>query len=66
MNNVNKIELGDIVSVDFHFSQYTLVAKGIVLSIPSATGDSWIIRDIEAEKLYYISEGCTITKNIKQ
>lgn len=55
---------GDTVSVSFHGSQYTHVVRGIVVHVPVATGDSWIIEeDLPHENnLHYISEGCTITK----
>ena len=63
----NQIEIGDIVRVDFHNAQFTLCYEGKVHYMPQATGDSWIIENIgtnieEKGKLYYISEGCTITK----
>lgn len=69
MSNTDKIEVGDFVSVHFNTAQLTLCRKAIVLHIPSATGDSWIfkqIKDYEFERdkapiIHYVSEGCTIT-----
>ena len=58
----NKIEVGDLVKVDFNGSQYTLTNFAIVLSIPAATGDSWVFKTTipDPGHLYYVSEGCTI------
>jgi hypothetical protein len=56
------IKEGDEVMVNFNNAQYTLCEKGIVMYVPYATGDSWIIKD-ELGQIHYISEGCTITKN---
>ena len=57
-----KLEVGDNVVVNFNGSQYTLCTNGEVISIPRATGDSWVIKDLEKDVLHYISEGCTISK----
>jgi hypothetical protein len=57
----NRIEVGDLVQVAFHTSQMLFIAKGEVLNIPAATGDSWIIRDLKDNRLHYITEGCTIS-----
>jgi hypothetical protein len=62
MDKENKISIGDIVQVDFHVSQSTLCRYGKVQYIPNATGDSWIIENLNTGEVYYISEGCTITK----
>lgn len=59
MNSINK---GDIVSVGFNNAQYTLCHKAKVLYIPCATGDSWVFENTVDGTLYYVSEGCTITK----
>jgi hypothetical protein len=57
-----KIKEGDLVQVDFNLSQHTLSKEAEVLRIPCATGDSWIFRDMLTKTIYYVSEGCTITK----
>jgi hypothetical protein len=54
------IEPGDIVSVSFHGAQITLCHKAKVISIPRATGDSWIFEQ-EDGAIHYVSEGCTVT-----
>jgi hypothetical protein len=56
-----KIKIGDLVIVNFNSSKYTLTNEAEVLSIPCATGDSWILRDTKTGITHYISEGCTIT-----
>jgi len=56
-----EIEVGDIVSVNFNNSQYTLMSWGEVLYIPASTGDSWRFRDMSDQKIHYVSEGCTIS-----
>ena len=63
--DIAKIELGDIVQVDFNNAQNTLSTSATVLYIPVNTGDSWIFHDISKHKVFYVSEGCTITKNLK-
>ena len=60
---MKQIEKGDRVEVHFNNVQYTLTLDAIVISIPVATGDSWIVEDLNNNQLHYISEGCTITKN---
>ena len=55
------IEKGDIVRVDFNNSQMTLTSRAKVLYTPCATGDSWRFQDTERKRIYYVSEGCTIT-----
>jgi len=63
---MNEIKEGDIVSVNFHGSQFTLCTRGEVLYIPIATGDSWKIRDLATGNIHYISEGCTICKSTQE
>jgi len=60
------IEKYDKVSVHFHGAQTTLVHRGVVLYKPCATGDSWIIKNLDTNEIHYISEGCTITKEVKE
>lgn len=57
--DINKIEEGDIVAVNFNSSRSTLTTEAIVLHTPCATGDSWQFKDITGV-IYYVSEGCTI------
>lgn len=61
--NINTIEAGDIVGINFNNAGYTLTRAAEVLYIPVATGDSWIFKDLDCNppKIHYISEGCTIT-----
>jgi len=56
------IKAGDKVTVRFNANQFTL-CKGTVKYVPCSTGDSWII-EADNGKVHYISEGCTITKDI--
>lgn len=62
----DKIEKGDIVSVQFNSLQYTLCSNGIVEYVPTGPGDYWIIKDLEYNRVYHISvyEACTISKKI--
>ncbi len=60
MDKEDKIEVGDIVSVAFNGSQFTLHRRATVLSIPFATGDSWVFKDFNTGDVSYVSEGCTI------
>jgi len=55
------IEIDDIVKVNFNNSQFTLCRQAKVLSIPRATGDSWVFLDLDTGEIHYVSEGCTIT-----
>lgn len=57
------VKIKDIVEVSFNSSKFTLTKRGIVRGIPVATGDSWIIQDLDTadKRLHYISEGCTVT-----
>jgi len=66
METKPQINIGDIVKINFNNAQYTLCRAGRVLYIPQGTGDSWMIEDLDKDKIYYISEGCTITKNLDQ
>ncbi len=61
MLEYDKIQQGDLVNVNFNNSQFTLCTNAKVLHIPQSTGDSWVFKDT-ANIIYYISEGCTITK----
>ena len=63
----DRINIGDFVHVDFNNSQFTLCSRAEVLYMPAATGDSWIFKKSELHNpedktIYYVSEGCTITK----
>lgn len=55
------IEPGDVVRVNFKNSQLTLCNREVVQHVPTATGESWIFRDLETNQLHYVSEGCTVT-----
>ena len=59
-----KIKEGDTVSVHFNNSQVTLSYKAELIHIPIATGDSWIFKDEETGFVHYVSEGCTVSKQI--
>lgn len=63
MNKDYHIQEGDIVTVNFNNSQYTLCKNAEVRHIPCATGDSWIFIDCDTGCTYYVSEGCTISKS---
>ena len=58
---MDKIEVGDTVSVNFHGAQMTLCPLAKVLYLPAATGDSWHFRDVSTGEIHAISEGCTVT-----
>jgi hypothetical protein len=60
----SKINIGDTVSVNFNNAQTTLCKNAKVICIPCAPGDSWVFEDQDNEKIHYVSEGCTITKNL--
>jgi hypothetical protein len=64
MKTEEKIEIGDVVSVNFNNAQTTLSFNATVLAIPCATGDSWVFRDDATRYIHYVSEGCTISKKI--
>jgi len=57
-----RITNGDRVHVDINCAHMTLVHDATVLHVPNATGDSWVFKDNNSERVYYVSEGCTITK----
>lgn len=59
--SAQQIEVGDFVHVNFNNSAMTLCSRAEVLGMPQATGDSWRFRDAYTDKIYYVSEGCTIT-----
>ncbi len=55
------IEVGDTVSITFNNAQFTLCSFATVLSMPCATGDSWVFKSFtDSPEIYYVSEGCTI------
>lgn len=58
----NRIEIGDIVSVNIHGAQITISHRAKVMYKPFSTGDSWIFEDMDNGDIHYISEGCTVTK----
>lgn len=58
-----QIKEGDLVAVTFNGAQLTLSVKAVVISCPYSKGDPWVILD-ERNRVHYISEGCTITKQI--
>ena len=57
-----QIEKGDTVTVNFNGAQITLCHRAEVIYKPCATGDSWIVEDLETGDMHYVSEGCTMTK----
>ena len=57
----DRIEVSDIVHVDFNGAQFTLCHSAEVINIPQATGDSWIFKDNATGSMHYVSEGCTVT-----
>lgn len=59
--NDKKIEINDCVSVSFNNIQLTLCRKAKVLNVPCSTGESWQFEDFDDHKIYYVSEGCTVT-----
>ena len=58
----NKIKTGDKVSVRFYGAGLYLSHDADVISVPVATGDSWVFKDNRSGRVHYVSEGCTITK----
>ena len=58
----NRIEVGDVVSVNFHNIQFTLCFRAKVEYVPCSMCDGWIFRDVNTNEIHYVSEGCTITK----
>ena len=57
----HKLELTDVVSVNFHRSKFTLCRKAILIKFPTTAGDNWIFKDVDTNQIHYISEGCTVT-----
>ena len=55
------IEAGDIVSVNFNNSKFTLSKRAEVIFTPCSIGDNWVFKDIETGDIHYVSEGCTIS-----
>jgi len=55
------VKLFHRVAVNFNGAQYTLSHEAAVINIPSATGDSWVFKDIETQKIHYVSWGGAIT-----
>lgn len=58
------IKKGDKVQVDFNGAQITLTRDAEVIYVPCATGDSWIFKGNDTGFLYYVSEGCTVSKKL--
>jgi hypothetical protein len=61
------IKVDDIVHVNFNNGQDSLAYDGRevkVMYIPVASGDSWIFFDEKGNDIYYVSEGCTISKKL--
>lgn len=67
----DRIEVGDEVQVAFNNANKILCHRATVQAIPSQPGDSWIFQELLMDRrlgrwvqgaLYYVSEGCTITK----
>jgi len=58
---MSELKEGDRIVVNFHNAAFTLVGDGELISMPRATGDSWVVKDAKGV-IHYISEGCTITK----
>jgi len=54
------IEWGDTVKVNFMNSKFTLCDSARVISMPRATGDSWVFKEPSGQ-LHYVSEGCTVS-----
>ena len=57
-----KLQKGDIVSVNFNNARYTLCDRGVIKYMPTCSGDAWVVEDMETGLLHYITEPCTITK----
>lgn len=62
MPESNEIKNGDIVCINFNNIKYTLSSYAKVLHVPTGIGDSWQFKEIATGNIYYVSEGCTITK----
>lgn len=59
----NIISIGDLVSVNFNSVQYTLTTNGEVIGIPGKD-KTWIIKDIDTNEVFNISEPCTVAKRV--
>lgn len=57
----SKISIGDTVTV---YSDHVERITGTVLSLPQATGDCWIIKDVGDHELHYVQTFARITKEI--
>lgn len=57
-----QIEEGDVVRVDFNNAQTTLCHRAQVVRKPQTTG----FVNLDTKDLYYVSEGCTITKKAQE
>jgi hypothetical protein len=56
------IRENDFVDVSFHGSQFTLCEMAKVIQLPFQNDiGCWIFENMEG-KIYYVSEGCTVTK----
>ena len=62
---MREIKIGDIVSVNFNGAQITLCHKAKVIRVPVAIGDSWIFEDVATWTVHHVSEGCTVTRELK-
>ena len=59
-----KIEPGDVVNIAFPGEKYLIGCT--VLSVPSATGEAWVLRDVGGN-LQYVQQFEVITrKNLPQ
>jgi hypothetical protein len=56
------IKVGDRVRVCFNNAHWTLTHCAVVEYMPCVAGDSWVFRDDNTGQIYYVSEGCTISK----
>lgn len=56
-----RIEIGDIVRVNFNNAMTTLCHRARVIYIPTDHGDSWIFDDLDKDGFHYVSEPCTVT-----
>ncbi len=59
--NLEIIEVGDIVMVQFNAIQNTLCRRAEVLFVSSVPGYSWIFKNLENGKIHYISEPVSVT-----
>lgn len=56
------IEIGDRVRVEFWYGKNDIC--GDVVSMPTQTGESWIVRS--ADRLFYIQRFATISKRLDE